>query len=286
MHSAPMRIAFSTIVAVCALVSAPAGAQTAAAPADSVLAGDHLTVGGAVIYGPGYEGSDDYRASAVPVLQGKLRGIEITPRPGGVALDMMKDAAISGFGVSLGPVIAWSGNRSGRIKDPVVRAAGKLDDAINLGVNGGLTAYRLLNRYDSVTLSADVTWDVAGAHGGMQVSPQVSYFTPLSPAAVVSLSLGATRVDADYARYYYDVSPAQAVGSGLPQFRARAGWKSVRAGMLVAYDLGGDLRDGGFALFAIGSYSRLLNDAGRTPYTALRGDADQWLGGVGLGYTF
>ena len=43
---------------------------------------------------------------------------------------------------------------------------------------------------------------------------------------------------------------------------------------------------GGFAGFAIASYSRLLGEARRTPYTAIRGDADQWRIGLGLGYTF
>jgi len=35
-----------------------------------------------------------------------------------------------------------------------------------------------------------------------------------------------------------------------------------------------------------GGYSKLLNDAKRTPFTSLRGDADQWVGGLGVAYTF
>lgn len=274
------------VLAGAALAALPAHAQTAAAPDGSVLAGDHLTVGIGAILGPSYEGSDDYRVSPVPVVQGKLHGIEITPRPGGVALDMVDDGSQPGFGLSLGPVVTWSGNRAGGIKDPVVRAAGRLDSAIEAGLSGGVTVYRLLSAYDSLTVSADVKWDVNGAHRGMGVAPQISYFTPLSRAAFVTLSLGGARVDGDQARYYFGVSERQAAASGLPRFRARAGWTSARAGFLGGYDLNGNLLDGGFALFAIGSYSRLLGDARRTPYTALRGDADQWLGGIGLGYTF
>lgn len=269
-----------------AMMASPTLAQTAAAPDDSVLAGDHLTVGLGAIFRPSYEGSDDYAVSPVPVVQGKLRGIEITPRPGGVAFDTVADGGHPGLGLSLGPVVTWSGNRAGGIKDPVVRAAGKLDDAIEVGLNGGVTVYRLLSPYDSLTASVDVKWDVNGAHRGMSLAPQVSYFTPLSRAAFVTLSLGANRVDGDQARYYFDVSASQAAASGLPPYRARAGWTSAHAGFLGGYDLDGNLLDGGFAVFAIGSYSRLMNDARRTPYTALRGDADQWLAGIGLGYTF
>jgi len=44
--------------------------------------------------------------------------------------------------------------------------------------------------------------------------------------------------------------------------------------------------NGGLALIALGGYSRMLGDAKRTPFTSIRGDADQWMGAVGVGYTF
>jgi outer membrane scaffolding protein for murein synthesis (MipA/OmpV family) len=36
----------------------------------------------------------------------------------------------------------------------------------------------------------------------------------------------------------------------------------------------------------IGGYSRMLGDAKRSPYTSIRGSADQWFAAVGIGYTF
>jgi outer membrane scaffolding protein for murein synthesis (MipA/OmpV family) len=252
----------------------------------SVIDGDHLTVGAGAIYGPSYDGSDDYVASPIPILRGMIRGIAILPRQGGIALDFVPDARDAKIGFSLGPVATISRNRAVRIKDPVVRAAGKLDTAVELGVSGGVTAYRLLNPYDSLSISADVKWDVAGANEGMTWSPSVSYVTPLSKAVLVTLLAGARHVDDDYARYYYSVTPAQSAASGLPEYEAGGGWDSVTAGLLVGWDLSGDLRDGGAALFSLASYSRMLNDARDTPYTAMRGDADQWLVGGGLAYTF
>lgn len=267
-----------------ALPGATAFAQDA--PDDSLLARDHLTVGVGGIYGPSYDGSDDYVLSPVPIVQGRVYGVDITPRPGGAALDLIPDAQNARVGFSLGPVASVSFNRHNQIKDPVVRAAGKLDAAIEVGANGGVTAYRLLNDYDSLTLSSDVTWDVNGAHKGMTWAPSVSYVTPLSKAVLVTASVSAHHADGRYARYYYSVTPAQSAASGLPQFQAKGGWDRMSAGMLVGWDLSGDLRDGGIALFAIGSYSRMLNDARDTPYTAIRGDADQWLAGAGVAYTF
>lgn len=273
-------------IALLCISNTSAMAQDAVAPESSVFDGDHLTVGAGVIYGPSYDGSDDYVASVVPVVQGNLKGIAITPRPGGVALDVIPDGDDAQIGFSFGPVATLSSNRASQIEDPVVRAAGKLDTAIELGANAGMTFYKLLHGYDSLTVSADVKWDVAGAHSGNVITPTISYFTPLSRAALVTVSASLKHVDDDYARYYYSVSPEQSAASGLPLYAAKCGWESWSLGAFAGYDLNGNALDGGFAVFFIGAYSRLMNDAKATPYTSQRGDADQWTGAIGLGYTF
>jgi outer membrane protein len=283
-----MRLHAVLAASLAAFAPAVAFAQNEAVPEGSVFDRDHLTVGVGAIYGPSYEGSDDYVFSPIPVVQGKVAGVSITPRPGGVALDFIPDADDARIGFSLGPVVSYSGNRKRQIEDPVVRASGKLKDAIDVGVNGGITVNKLLSDYDSLTVSADVKWNVNKAHRGMVVTPAVSYLTPLSRAALVTLVVSAKHVDDDYARFYYSVTPGQRAASGgvLPVYNARGGWASVGANVLAAYDLDGDLLNGGFAVVGFGGYSKLLNDAKRTPFTSLRGDADQWVGGLGVAYTF
>jgi outer membrane protein len=281
-----MKFLSGLAFALCAYVPAVALAQDAAPSEPNVFEGDHLTVGIGLIYGPSYDGSDDYVASPVPVVQGNLKGVAIAPRPGGVALDLIPDARQAKIGLALGPVATFSSNRASQIGDPVVRAAGKLDDAFEIGAIGGLTVYRVLHKFDSMSLAADVKWDIAGAHSGRTLSPAITYTTPLSKAALVSVSASARHVDDEYARYYYSVSPAQSAASGLPRFDADGGWESWSLGLFAGYDLSGNALDGGFAVIAIGAYSRLFNDAKATPYTSLRGEADQWTGALGLAYTF
>ena len=116
----------------------------------------------------------------------------------------------------------------------------------------------------------------------MTVNPGVTYFTPVSRGAAISLSVSGTYVDDDYADYYYSV-PA---GGALPAFQADGGWDSVGANLLVGVDLDGNLANGGLSLIALGGYSRQLGDSKDTPFTAIRGDADQWMGAIGIGYTF
>lgn len=269
-----------------ALVSMPAAAQDAADA--SQLDGDRITVGVGAVYTPSYRGSDNYSVTPVPVILGQISGIEINPRAGGVAVDFIPDDRDSGFGFSLGPVATYSANRARGIRDDVVRAAGKLDEAVELGGTAGVTAYKLLNPYDSLTFSADVRWDVAGAHKGMVWTPNLSYMTPLSRGSLVSLNIGARHVDDDFARYYYSVTPEQSLRTAgvLPTYGADGGWDSVNIGLLGALDLDGNLLNGGFQLIGIAAYSKMLNDAKDTPFTSIRGDADQWIGGLGLAYTF
>ena len=276
------RLFLRTAAAVALAVPLAAQAQSE----ETVFDGDYLTVGIGAGYAPSYEGSDDYLFYPQPVIQGSLAGIAITPRPGGIALDVIPDGRDAKVGFSLGPVVRLRANRDGRIEDPVVKRLGKLDTAVEVGANAGVTLYDLLSGYDSLTLSSDVKWDVANAHEGMTISPSLSYFTPVSRGAAVSLSLGAEHVDDDYADYYFSVSPAGSVASGLPTFQADGGWKSVGAFALLGVDFDGDLTNGGLAGFVTGGYTRLLGDAKRTPLTSIRGDADQWLAGAGLAFTF
>ena len=268
-----------------------AHAQADDAPAKNVLAGDHITIGAGGVYTPSYEGSDNYSFGVLPLVQGEVHGFTITPRPGGLAVDLIPDSPLMGdtdkkVSFALGPVVTYSRNRSHNIKDDVVRAAGKLKSAIDVGVNFGVTGYQILDPYDALTLSADVKWNVNSASKGMTITPTLSYLTPLSKAMLVTVAVSAKHVDSDYADYYYDVTPVQSLRSGLPVYNARSGWANVNGSILIGYDLSGDLRDGGLALFAIGNYSRLLDDAKRTPYTSIRGSADQFTGGVGVAYTF
>ena len=279
-----MRLATLLAGALVLAAAAPAAAQDAAAQ-PSVFEGDYLSVGVGAAYGPSYAGSDDYVVYPVPLVQGSFHGVAINPRSGGVALDFIPNPD-DGVGFNLGVAGRVRLDRAHRIKDPVVRQLGKLDTAVEVGPTAGVTIPHLLNPYDSLTLGTDVLWDVAGAHKGMVVDPSIAYFTPLSRGIAASLSLSAEYADGKFADYYYSITPAGAAAGGLPAFDAGSGFTKAGANLLLGFDLDGDLENGGVALVLVGGYSRMLGDAKRSPVTSIRGDADQWIGAVGIGYTF
>ena len=238
-------------------------------------------------YPPSYEGSDDYNIGPAPLIQGSVSGFEFGARGPGLYVDLVRDSdSKSNIKFAAGPQILARLDRNGRIKDDVVEALGKRDVAIELGFTAGVSFEKLVNPFDRLTISLDAGWDVTGAHDGNIIRPSVSYSTPLSRALFANLSLSASRVDDNYAATYYSVDSASSNASGLPIFAADGGWKDAGAFMVLGYDLSGNALDGGFGLFALGSYNRLLGDAKRTPITSIRGDANQWFVGGGVAYTF
>ena len=95
--------------AIASTLAAPASAQdqgepgvTAEGPQETVFDGDYLSVGVGVGYAASYSGSDDYVTFVFPVVQGSYRGIDIDPRPSGVALNFLNAEMEGGPNFSLG----------------------------------------------------------------------------------------------------------------------------------------------------------------------------------------
>jgi outer membrane scaffolding protein for murein synthesis (MipA/OmpV family) len=289
-----MRIFKSCAAALCVSVAlcAPAFAQDSEAPATerpnrSVFAGDWVTVGLGVGFSPSYDGSDQYDLFPAPLVQGSVKGIDFGARGPGLYVDLIADGnSNKDVKFLAGPLLRFRMDRNNDIKDPVVGLLGKEDVAIEVGGTIGVSLSKILHPFDSVTISNDIQWDIAGAHKGRIISPSISYATPLSKAIFTMFSLSATHVDGNYADTYFSIDQAGSIASGLPLFDAKGGWKSYGASLLGAVDLSGDARDGGWGIYGLINYSRLTNDAARSPVTSLRGDADQWFMAGGISYTF
>ncbi len=262
-------------------------------PFESVFDETWATVGIGAGLVPSYSGSNDYRVFPLPLIVGRVGGVGISPNGPGFNLDLLSQgpSARPSDGsarpsISFGPSFRFRNDRADQIQDDVVELAGELDTAIEVGVNGGVSFPGVFTRADRLSVSAQVRWDILGAHNGMLIEPGVSYFRPIGTGMALQLSASASFVDDDFADYYYSVSPAQSAASGLPQFTADGGLNSVGALSILTVDLDNNVLNGGFNIYAIGGYSRLVGDSANTPYTSVRGTADQFIGGAGIGYTF
>jgi len=278
-----MRTIFLIAALACA---APALAQDPASPPlpDPNDQSDIVTIGigGALV--PDYEGSDDYRLIPAAAVRGRIGGISFFSRATYLYVDLIPRGA-GQVELDAGPIAGVRFNRTGKISDDLVDRLPERDKAIELGGFVGMTAHGLTNPYDALSFRVDLVKDFSNAHDAIVVTPTVEFGTPLSRSFYVAASLSAEWAGGGFADYYYSVTPADSLTSGLRAFDADGGYKGWKLGLLGNYALSGDLTRG-LSLFATGNYGRLAGDFRRSPIVDDRGSATQWLAAAGLGYTF
>lgn len=248
------------------------------------------TIGLGIGMVPSYAGSNDYIAFPLPLIVGRVGGVGISPNGAGFVLDLNPGtpglAPQKGPRIAFGPAFRFRNDRNFLIKDEVVARAGKLDAALEVGGNVAVTWRGVARPLDQFSIGVQARWDVLGAHEGMVIEPQINYRAPIGRAFSLQVQASAEFVDDSFAEYYFTVNPAQALATGLPQFRADGGLNRIGTVVSLSYDLDGKPLSGGWALTGIGGYSRLLGDAADTPFTATRGSANQFIVGLGMAYTF
>lgn len=250
--------------------------------------GDFLIVGAGLASMPDYDGSDDRRIMPVPGAIGQVGGIKFFYLGDRISVDLLVEKPGARWDVQLGPVASVGFNRArvGDVADPRIKALGGLGYAVELGGYVGLARTGVItSAYDQLSVTVSYRRDVAGAHGGGLLMPTVNYMTPLSRKALVLVFAQATHADRRYNERTYGVDAAQSAASGLPVYRARAGWKSVSAGVGGDLSLTGDLTSG-LSLIGGVMYARLLGSAAESPATSIAGQRDQWFAGLGLAYAF
>ncbi len=248
------------------------------------------TIGLGVGMVPSYAGSDDYIAFPLPLIVGRVGGVGISPNGPGFVLDVNSPEPAfgprKGARIAFGPAFRFRNDRNNRISDEVVARAGKLDAALEVGGNVAVTLPNVFKTFDQLSFGVQARWDVLGAHDGMIVEPQITYRAPVGRSFALQVQASAEFVDDSFADYYFTVSPGQALATGLPQFRADGGLNRIGTVAILTYDLDGKPLSGGWAITGVGGMSRLLGDSADTPFTAQRGDANQFIVGLGMAYTF
>jgi outer membrane protein len=265
----------------------------AAAPALAQEAQDRssLTVGVGVASVPTYEGSDDSRMIFGPQLRGKVKDYAFFTRGPALFVDAIPNRDDSGIDFQLGPVVGVRTDRTSRkqINDSAVEALGKRDTAIEVGGYVGIGKTGIItSAYDNLSARVAVTKDVGGAHESYIVTPAIEYFTPLSIRSFAGIGVSADYVGKKFGRYYSDIDAAGALASGLPVYTrggADSGFRRVNANLTGGYSLSGDIRKGWVVVGMVG-YSRMLGRYADSPVVAIAGSKDQFIGAIGVGYTF
>jgi len=280
-------IRFTPLIVAC-LAASPALAQSGPAgpampSAEEVADKDMVTIAAGAAYRPDYEGSDDYHFIPAAAIRGKVHGITFTTRATYLYVDVIKDGPK--FGFDLGPIVGARSNKRRHIHDDVVELLPKTKTAFEVGGFAGVSFHGLTNPYDTLALRLDVLHDVGNAHESTIFSPNLDFSTPLSTRTYASASVGAEFVSNKFADYYYSITPAASLASGLPAFNAGGGMKNWKASLLVNQSITGNLLHG-LSIFGTAQYSRLVGDFRDSPIVSVRGSPNQWLAATGLAYTW
>ncbi|MGN5375490.1 MipA/OmpV family protein [Sphingomonas hankookensis] len=288
-----MRAILAAILAT--TVATPALAQDATGPAVPASAlpnedtgGDFYVVGVGAAVLPDYEGSDDYSFSPVPAATGRVSGFNFLLAGNRASVDLIRDGVGPTWDIQAGPIAVVNLNRNSTkgIDDAQVRALGSVGTAIELGGYVGIGKTGVItSQFDRLSASLSYRKDVASGHKSTVLAPTINYVTPLSLRAIAGVFVSAERVGEGYADRYFSIDQGQSLASGLPIYNARSGWKNWTLGALAGHSISGDLRSG-WQLFGTVVYRKLLNDFADSPIVARNGSSNQWLGALGVAYSF
>lgn len=261
-----LSAAAATLTAI--YLSTSAHARTPVSNDDAFTA----TIGAGAIYTPDYEGSDDFDIMPFPYLSVGYKDLAYIRGPeAGINVLRLKPSDTTK--ILVGPIARYRRDRPQK-RNRDLAGLGNVDTSIEVG---GSARVEIGRGWMQISYAKDV----AGGHEGWVGTAEAGYSIPLSDNFTASINGTTSWVDQKYMRTYFGVTSAQSLRSGLPQFDAGKGIKDAGGGLNLQYRLGDH-----WTIAAVGSYSRLLNDAKRAPLVRLRGSASQWQGGAFLAYRF
>ena len=247
---------------------------------------NQIVIGIGAGFVPRFDGDDDYKLQPGGIVSGKVEGFEFAMRGLNLYIDLVRERPADKVNLIAGPVVQLRTERTGGLKDPRLQLLGKKDIAIELGGYVGVGRRGVLIPPDRMTFDISFVHDVANVHNSYIIKPAITYASPVSQRTFASLSVSADYVGSGYGRTYFDTPAVAAPIAAISGYTTDgAGLKSVGASLLLAHDLGGDNRKG-WGLFALTGYSRLLGQYARSSLVREAGDAGQFLGIFGIGYSF
>ncbi len=271
-----MRLVLS--VAALAL-SQPTLALAQSAPPSDAPDGWTMQLGGALIAGPAWQGSDDTAVSLFPDVRVSYGDRFFASIPEGVGYNL-----ISSDAWRAGPIAKIRFGRDEEDGGSPFRVSGESNELRGLGdidTAGEVGAFveRRFGDAAEWRLRGEVRQGFGG-HQGVVADASLTYQTRLG-STLVSLGPRLSFASEDYMQTYFGIDPAQSAGSGLAVYRADGGLLSYGLGASVIQPLS---RNSAVTLF--GSVERLGDAAADSPLIRDRGSETQATVGIGYGFRF
>lgn len=224
---------------------------------------------------PDYEGSNDYEASMLSIIDAKYGQFILSGTSLGLtALEFeFSGATVDSAQVLMGPLVRYYGGRDADEND-ALNGLGDVDGGIEAGAFLRATAGPW--RFD-----ATAAQDVSGNHDGFLVNFGLKYLAKISSRLTVSAGPSASWASEDYMQSFFGITNSQATRSGKAPFDPDAGFKDVGIQAQLSYALTEQ-----WSLQGQAGYSRLLNDAADSSIVSDDGSPNQARAVLGLSYRF
>lgn len=235
---------------------------------------------------PEYEGSDNYGATLLPLIDIRqpgryfLKGASINVNDGiaSAGLTIVHFSYSEGsdrpMQIIVGPLVSIYRGRDESDND-ILDGLGDIEQNVAIG---GFLEFRADPWLASISVSPQ---DVGNDQDGVLMAFDVEYTTSVSTGFKMSTGLSTSWANAEYLQGYFGVTDAQAAQAGLPPFYSKAGLKDIGLQIKTSYAL-----SPGWSIDGQLGYWRLLNDAADSPIVKDEGSADQVCGLIGISFQF
>lgn len=177
----------------------------------------------AVIAGREYQGSDERRTMAVPLIEYQWANGWFVGTTNGIGYNFSDRRDIQ-YGLRLTADFGRKENRS-----RALRGMGDIDASAEFG---GFLNYPISKE---VVLISSLRYGAGRDSKGMLVDLGAGYSTELSSDLRLGLGVAATLANADYMQSYFGVTAAQAARSGYSSYKPGGGLRDVRANLSLTY---------------------------------------------------
>lgn len=224
-----------------------------------------VRLGALAMHRPVYQGSDDYKGYALPMIDISWRDTIFLNSFKGLGAYFL-DSGRARLGASIG----WAFGRD----------ESDSNDLTGLGdIDPGATANALFEwKSKDLIINARYQRQITGEETGFQVHTRLGYRFRLGKKTTLRPSVRTTFSSSEYMERHFSVSPAQSAGSGQPVYEAGAGLKSVGFQMMAIRRAGQR-----WGVQVMGGYTLLIGDAADSPLVKNEG---QFTFGAGLSYMF
>lgn len=261
----------SAAAAAAAVLLLAAGQASAWEDMAAEPAGLHGSIGLGVGVKPEYAGARDSETRlrpAVSLFYGDT--LFLTGMTAGAHLFRQRTA--QGLAISAGPLLALRGGRK-ESDSAALAGLGDIDRGLDAG---GFVRLRKGNWQ----ARADVRTSVSDG-GGTTVNLSAGRGWRVGEKLHLRASAEASWASADHMNTFYGIDAAQSASSGLRQYRAEAGFKSIGANFMADRAISRE-----WAGFASLRYTRLVGSAADSPIVADLGSRNQVSATVGIKYRF